>query len=617
MAATSFGSVLLALVFGGIPSGMLGLPPAERDGALIQAAPADSLIYIEWSARSAGKPGAPGIDGLAADIEIQALVNKLISEIQATIDRESENAPQQVQILGTTLPQVAITALKRPGCLFASFRAPPPPQDGDLQVPNIMRMLAGLRAGLIVNAGAEADQFAASIMKLLGTVPNVGDVILLDHFVVPIPVPVPDFELQIHRHKQHFVLGLGTGTVDAVVAGLDGKTPGLNGNQRFAKAWKRVATPRMASMNWVDLRGARDTAIKLAGPQMGAMILAMAGMVGADSLDALIGSVGVSEGRIVSQSFLGTGGKTTGILSLAAGRGLKASDLQHVPADADLVVSWSLSGAKILTAVQDVIGKVDPGSRQQFDQLLAQFEGEIGFNLQQDLFAAFDDVWVLQDSPGAGGLFVTSLVGSVGVKDHAKAKQAFERIMKVLEASVPGVQFTRFRHRGVSLEKETFLGQTVYFINTVGDDVPFAPAMCLTRQHLLVTPHPQALKAHLRFLASKQTRLQVELPEDGDLLVFSRMESSKAIRLLYTLAPYFGQVLFSGLQSEGFEMTVFSLPSARAILPYVDDSEMHVLRTADGILVRSRSSLPFGSLLPSALAPMLMFTTGTVHSVPF
>ena len=95
------------------------------------------------------------------------------------------------------------------------------------------------------------------------------------------------------------------------------------------------------------------------------------------------------------------------------------------------------------------------------------------------------------------------------------------------------------------------------------------------------------------------------------------MESSKAIRLLYTLAPYFGQVLFSGLQSEGFEMTVFSLPSARAILPYVDDSEMHVLRTADGILVRSRSSLPFGSLLPSALAPMLMFTTGTVHSVPF
>ena len=183
---------------------------------------------------------------------------------------------------------------------------------------------------------------------------------------------------------------------------------------------------------------------------------------------------------------------------------------------------------------------------------------------------------------------------------------------------MPGIQSTRFRRRGVSLEKETFLGQTVYYINTIGDDVPFAPAMCLTRQHLLVTPHPQALKAHLRFLASKQRRLQVELPEDGDLLVYSRVESSKAVRLLYTLAPYFGQVLFSELQREGFEMTVFSLPSARAILPYIEDSEMQVVRTAEGILVRSRSSLPFGSLLPSAVAPFLMFTTARISGpVPF
>ena len=607
MAMAGMMEMLLVFVLGGFPGGLLGMPPAERDPALIQAAPVDSLIYVEWSARSAGKPGAAGIDGLAADPEIQALIKKVVSTIQETIDRETQNGSQPEQILGATLPKIGMTFLNRPGCLYVGYRAPPLPADQEPQVPNILRMAQGLRLALIVNAGDQADQFERDLQKLLEIVPTV-EANKLDHVEIPLPIPIPDFALKIHRHKQHFILALGKEAVEDAIAGLDGKAQGLNSNPRFAKAWKRVDSPRIASVNWVDLKGARDTAIKLAGPQMGAMILGMAGMVGADSLDALVGSVSVVDGRIVSQTFLETGGKTTGIFALASGRGLQAADFQDVPADADLIVSWSLNGAKIIGAIREVIGKVDPGSRERFEQMLSQFATEIGFRLEEDLLQALDDVWMVQNSPGAGGLFLTSAVGSVGVKDHAKAELAFGRLMKLLEAGLPGLRESGFRRRrGVTLEQATFLGHTMYYINTVGDDFPFTPTFCLTKRHVLITPHPQAMKAHLRFLNSKQERAKMVLPDSGDVLVYTRVDTAKAVGLLYTLAPYFGTVMFSELQREGVDMTVFSLPSAKAILPYMQQSEMEIVRTDDGIMMRSRGSLPFGALLPPAVAPLFLF----------
>ena len=65
MAAPSFGVGWLEVLFillGG--SGLLGMPPGERDALLLKAAPQQTLLYFEWAGRGAGQPGAAGIDGL-------------------------------------------------------------------------------------------------------------------------------------------------------------------------------------------------------------------------------------------------------------------------------------------------------------------------------------------------------------------------------------------------------------------------------------------------------------------------------------------------------------------------------------------------------------------------
>ena len=65
--------LILMMMSGGLFSGggLLGLPPGERDAAFLRCPPSDAVLYVEWTERSAGKPGAPGIDGLAADPEIR------------------------------------------------------------------------------------------------------------------------------------------------------------------------------------------------------------------------------------------------------------------------------------------------------------------------------------------------------------------------------------------------------------------------------------------------------------------------------------------------------------------------------------------------------------------
>jgi len=437
----------------------------------------------------------------------------------------------------------------------------------------------------------------------------------LDH--ITFKVPLPGTTIVLHRHEQYFILGVGAGTVDAAVAGLSGDSKGLTANARFNEATAKVALKRTSLVTWLDIQELRNSATKVLGPQ-GAMIEPTLTMVGAEKIDSYVAISGIVEGQLTSRSYLQTGGKTNGLLALAAGRGMAQADFEQVPGDADFVWGLSLNVSKVLAATKDIVGKAEPDSAQMLDATITQLEEELGLKLEDDLLAAFGDVLMLHDSPGAGGVFASSLVASLEVRDAPKAKAAFTKIMEIVEQSMGDTGGSRYRRRAVQLEKKSFLDVDVYYINTIGDDdVPVAPAFCVTDKYLLMALHPQALKSQLRFLKTGKAKFSDRFTKDfavpkGDLLSFSYFQSSELIRYLYAAAPYFGQIIFSMIQSEGGEIDIFSLPSARAILPYVKDSSSFVVRTPEGILCEGRSALPlpiggFGSMLP-----FVMLSSGTV-----
>ena len=283
---------------------------------------------------------------------------------------------------------------------------------------------------MIVNGGDDADAIAKHLKALCDLLPESQRAKNLEH--QKFPIPLEGASLELHRHKNYFILGWGKGTVEAAVQGLSGEAQGLKDNPRFQTAMEKVTLERPGSVAWIDLKSLVNKAVEGLGPQ-GLVVAAVLQQLGADSIESLAFCTGVVDGQIHTRGFVHTAGKTEGLLALAGGRPLKASDFAQVPEDADLVLGFTLDAPKVLATAQRIVGQADPQSKKVFDQIIAELEKELGQSFEEDIFKAFGSAWVLYDSPSNGGVLFTAPVLGLEVADHAKAQVAFEKFMGVLK----------------------------------------------------------------------------------------------------------------------------------------------------------------------------------------
>lgn len=623
---TSFamlGFMELLILLGGGASPGFGLPPGERDTMLVKVAPADAVAYIEWVARAEGKPGAPGVDGIVADPEIVEFVTKLKTEILAMTKRES-SGNREAEIAGENIPALLVGLWDKPGCAVVTFdqelAARAMEELGGQMGPQSAAL--GLQVTLIFNAGEDADALEKNIIALMQLMPAAQN--SKERHLIPLPIQMANGpELEFARHKDYLLLCFGKDGVKNAIAALDGDGEGIAANERFQAQYKQVAFERNGTVTWLDLKAVTANVAKMLGPQGEQMVPAMLKMVGADGLESVISVTGVTpEGQIANRTLIHTGGKTEGILSLAAGRALTVKDFEQIPGDADLVQTFSINLPKVLEAARAIINAADPNAGQVFEEDLEQIEDELGITTD-DLFAAIGDVWTIYDSPSAGGLFVTSVVGAIEVKDKAAAEKLLKKALEILSGQLPGELPPDYRQRrGVFLESREFMDHTIHFINTIGDEMPFAPAICLTDRHLLIAPHPQAIKAHLRMMSNTKgslaAKLEKQLSGKQESIMLGYMESTALVRYFYAIVPYFGQVGLSQAQANGLKLDVFSIPSAQAILPYMSNGWSSVSRTKEGILLEGQQAIPLpgGSSVMTSFPGMIFgFAMTTMRAV--
>ncbi len=589
MAAPSFGvgwlEVLLVLLGG---SGLLGMPPGERDAALLKAAPQQSLIYFEWAGRAAGQPGGTGIDGLAADPEIRTFFEALDRAIATA---EHPDGDEEQLRLQKELPNLIKLLTAHPGCLFVGFETPRP-GEGLLKTLAPNDVLARVRIGLVASAGRDAEPLLESISQL-----SLSGIEKRPNLEVISAGPLP-IKLTVHCEADRVIVGFGKGTVEGTLSGLKGEAPGLDTNPRFQAGWKRVASPRVATVGWLDFQGVFENVTRTAGPA-GLLIQAVLRGASADALDYAVTGTGVVDGDIVQRTFLATGGRTDGMLLLAGGPALRNEQLAHIPADSDLVAAGSLNLAQVVGGARELIGRTSPASAAVFDEAVKQMETELGLNLERDVYPAIGDVWTAFDSPSEGGLVGSSLIVAIEVRDAKRAAVLFEHLMKLLEQSIVTDADPAFGVKSVELKRHSFLSHTIFQINTVGyglgSEAATAPSFCLTRDHILFALHPQALKAHLRQQSANRpgfdtVGLKKRARPEGDLLALGTLDGARATQALCALAPYFGQSVVSHLQSEGFPLDAFAIPSAAALLPYARDATFVVVRQQDGLLVETKNA---------------------------
>lgn len=604
MVGFAFSELLIVLLMGGAVTGggILGLPPGERDAALLRTAPTESLVYLEWAERSPGEPGAMGVDGFMADPETKLFLARVEGAILKGMKRSFSNGGPEGRVVAENVPAIVKAFLVRPGCLYASFDEEAAakaltsgPANG---VPPRAALLLGIEAAVVLNAGDGADDLADRIHELLNlaNIPPNARSAELKHQAIPMPSPA--IKLEIHREGDYFVLAFGENVGTEAAAAITGDAKGLHDNERFTKAIANAEIDRTGSVAWIDVKGILNATIESLGFE-GMMVKSVAESLGLDAVDSFVTVNGVVDGRMATRSFLTTGGSVRGLLALFDGRPLTPEDFAEIPGDSDVVYAFTLDTRKVMAAIREMVVKSDPTgfAAQQMNKTLEQLDEELGFSIEKDAFEAFGDVWSVFDSPNAGGLFVTGLVGSIEVRDHEKATAIHGRLMELLEATMPGITQGQYRRHGVELRREEFLGHEIAFVNTMDDDMPFAPAFCLTKDQWLVAPNPQALKAQLRFLASEEANFGDRLAElaplgDDPAVSLAYVDPRRAVQSFYAFVPYFAQSMMGAIQSSGGDITVFAIPSARAVLPYSKDSFGRTTRTADGIKMEWNNGLP-------------------------
>ena len=580
-------------------SSLLGLPPGERDLALLKSVPPQTFVYFEWAARSNGVAGAAGVDGFAADPEIRKFF-ELLDAALAKVEVVNQGSDDDVESgalhrLRPLFPQLVKLISAHPGCFFAGFE-PPPPNSANL--PTWLRMLAGVHGGLILSSGDDTENLWRSLNQSLESIPEFK--FNESSLTQSIPIAVPGYTLVIHREGPRIIFALGDGTLARITDGLSGRPPGLDTNPTFRKGLERVNVPRIGTVGWVDGKGLVSSITAALGP-VGFLVRPILTMTGVDAIDHIVQVSGVDNGEMIQRTFVATGGRTDGIMVLAAGSPIQAQQFAHVPADADLVLATSISLRGIFQESRRLLQSVQPLSVRIFDEAVKQLESELELKIVEDVLPAFGDVLVAFDSPSAGGLIATSLVVSLEVRDGKKAAVVFDRLMKLIEQSLFGEHSEFDYGESVSLRQQSFLNHSIFYVNTSGASfsgrISITPTFCLSEKHLMFAVHPQAMKAQLRHLNSnrpgfdKQASSKVVIPA-GDTLSYAYLNGPRASNLVGSILPYSGHVLLNRLEEEGVSMDSFSLPSAAAISPYFGDSTAVITRQKDGVLIEARNAPP-------------------------
>jgi hypothetical protein len=598
MATTSVGlgwlEILLVLLGGG---GLFGTPPGMRDASLIKAAPQHSVLYFEWAARGAGQSGAPGIDGFAADPEVRVFfdaLDKAIVNDGATANSDDSGVDERNQTLRREIPRLVKLLTAHAGCLFVGFD-PAPPGEGLLEqfkqpdpLETLGRFVRQLRVGIISSAGEDVpavlDAFNQLVEVKLGEKPQMDE--------VSVHVPPVAFKLTVHRESDRLFVGFGQGAVEKSLAGIRGEMPGLDTNPRFQAGWQRVAVPRVGTVGWVDLRGISDTVTRIAGPA-GILYQAILRGAGADAFDFALTGTGVVDGNVVQRTFVATGGRSDGMLVLAGGLPIRPEQLRHIPADSDLVAACSLNLGQVIREMRDLLGRTTPLSTAVFDEAVKQAEAELGMTLQKDILPAIGDVWTAFDSPSEGGVIASSLIVSIEIRDVNKARALFEKLMQLTQQSLSTIVDPNSGESARELKEQEILGHRVFYVQSSGfgfDATPRStPTFCLTQNHFVYALHPQAMKAHLRYLANRGPGFDAvangKLPGiNGERIAFAYLDGKRITELLSTVLPFFGQAILPMTNPESSGIDTFVIPSAAALVPYARDVTFAATRQKDGLL---------------------------------
>ena len=610
IAYSIFAGWFMLLGLGGAAGIPLGVPPALEDPLLAKVAPEECAFYMTWSGIAEPDPQSSNrTEQLLAEPEVQRLIGELQRRLKASaLEAAGRDDPEAVPLVEDASEWIK-TLLTSPTVVFiSSVKMGPEGPD--------------IRGGALVRVGEDAAKLKASLEKHQAAVfgPAVAQ-----------PVQIAGetwYKLQLDPHApeitwgvrgKYFIIGLGKGSVAGILSRAVTDPP-----EWLTELRKQLPVDRASTVSYVNVKGLGDTfAPILDAPTAVGMLLQAFGLGGVTS----VGSVtGLDKEGFVSKTLVALDGEPRGLLSIAAGKPLTSGDLAPIPRDATIALGLRADADAIFESFLSSVAATNPAAREGIAEGLAAMKQATGVDLRGDVLKALGDTWCVYNSPGEGGLAFTGLTAVVPVKDHQSLAAAHAKLIVVAKAALAAQEASRraeaerleaeghyayyLRRPGPRIEQFEFAGQTVYVFNVRGRGAPFAPAWCLTEKELIGALFPQNIKAYLT--RGQEHKSLATVPEVAGLLegtggpvALAYLDSPRLFDVVYPVIPMFAQSLLGEMQREGIDIEVSILPQAGAIRRHLRPGAATVRRTAAGIELSSRGTIPGGSM--GALAPMAAF----------
>lgn len=571
------------------------LPPAAPDLGVMRAAPEECLFYIGWN--GAGKPEAKSenqTEQLLAEEEVQKFVTQIDAQVTALV-QQAMRANPMAAALADHLPVLVKTVLTRPAALYVSKTMIGP-------------MGPDVRAGIVVNTGDRQADFAKAIaqlemllqaqlppgMKLEET--NVGGA-ALKRFPTPPGAPTVVWGFQ----DAYFLISVGPDAGQELVGRLtSGAAPAW-----LTKVQQQAAIARPGVTWYANVAGILQVAQPfITDPQLAGALEA----IGIKNVSSVSSVSGFDSTGMAGRTLIAADGELKGLFAALAGKPITAADLQPIPKDASFAMAARLDLADLWPQFLDAAAKIDPQAPVEAKAKLDEVSTQLGFSLSDDLFAALGDVWCAyateaKAAAGKPAPQVGNFSVMVSVRDRKLMDKCYPTLVKLLESQAENSDGSW------AVKQSTFRGNTVYYVPLKLPQAPAAPlgfdtssagltpCWCLTKDRLVISSAPQALKDVLtrdpkaESLASRKEVAPIFSGTSGpSVLVYQ--DTAAGLRSSYPGLQAVIPLASFALASQGLSLQIPALPSLAALERHARPSTFVLQKTAAGLLLEDHQTVP-------------------------
>ncbi len=533
------------------------------------------MYYARWTGMA--KPdgdSANQVEQLMAEKEFQAFVEGLQKQIDGAVAFIGQQGGGEEALISRVMPLFGKTLLSHPTAIFVNeFELKP--AGVEIQGALVVRLddteeaieeaLESLRDGIFANLGATVD--------IAGTT--------FDQFRPDPAAPLFTWG----THDGLFILGLGEGAVEGVIARAKTPTP-----KWLVELENKCPLPRRATLTYADL----DQLMKLAIPITGdVQAMEMLDSLGLSQLKSYVSVTGLDDTRFVSKTVVRIEGRPRGLLAMMPEKALTADDLQGIPRDATVALAFRADGTAVFETALEMLGLFEPSSVGRIDDQLTAMKDGLGIDIRQDVLGSLGDVWQLYTSPQNGGL-LTGWTACVSVRDAETLAVVHNKLLGVINGQV-------FRNDGIGLIRSSEHGDlTIHTLSVPDDDFFVAPSWCISGNQFVFALFPQALKAHVarrdeKSLATVDQVAQV-FQEENPPFALAYYDTKSLFRTAYPWIQIGARLAVAEMQREGLDIDTSILPSGYSIEKHLTPGVTVKRRTPEGLELESYQSVPAGTV---------------------